>query len=140
MRPASIRRLAPQRYRLEAAKCSKCGKLHFPPRLICDSCHGREFVKVKLGRKGRVVTYTVVHIGPSQFQDITPYAVAIVELDEGVRLTCQVTDVAPFTASVHGEPQELRSGMRVKLEFRRIQADGESGLIAYAYKAVPDES
>ena len=131
MKPASIWRLAPQRYRLEAAKCAKCGKLHFPPRLICDKCHGREFVKVKLGRKGRVVTYTVVHIGPAQFQDITPYPVAIVELDEGVRLTCQVADV---------EPKDLRMGMRIKLEFRRIQAEGESGLIAYAYKAVPDEA
>jgi excinuclease ABC subunit A len=35
----------PQRYRYEAAVCTKCGKVHFPPRLVCDACKGRRFKK-----------------------------------------------------------------------------------------------
>ncbi len=50
------------------------------------------------------------------------------ELDEGVRLTCQVVDVPPA---------DVRTGMPVRLEFRRIQEDGEAGVIAYGHKAVP---
>jgi len=128
MRPASVWRQQPQRYRLEAAKCAKCGKIHFPPRLICDGCRSRRFEKVRLAGKGKVVAFTVVQIGPEQFQDQQPYPVAILEMDEGVRLTCQMADTSP---------DEMRLGMRVTLQFRKIQADGEAGVIAYGYKAVP---
>ena len=130
MRPASVWRQQPQRYRLEAAKCRKCGKIHFPPRLICDGCHTRAFEKIRLAGKGNVVAFTVVQIGPEQFQDQQPYPVAIVELDEGVRLTCQISDA---------DPGEAKIGMRVQLQFRKIQADGQAGVIAYGYKAVPAE-
>ena len=40
----------PQRYRLEAGKCTGCGKVHFPPRQICKECHGREFKTVTMFR------------------------------------------------------------------------------------------
>ena len=40
----------PQRYRYEAAKCDKCGKIFFPPRLVCSHCRGREFSKVILAQ------------------------------------------------------------------------------------------
>lgn len=130
MRPASVWRQQPQRYRLEAAKCAKCGKIHFPPRLICDGCHSRAFEKIRLSGKGKVVAFTVIQIGPEQFQDQQPYPVAIVEMEEGVRLTCQVADA---------DKDEVKIGIPVRLQFRKIQADGEHGVIAYGYKAVPSE-
>ena len=40
--PARVWREFPQRYRLEAAKCSGCGKILYPPRLVCPACGGRE--------------------------------------------------------------------------------------------------
>ncbi|MDE3075833.1 MAG: OB-fold domain-containing protein [Chloroflexota bacterium] len=41
---------------------------------------------VQLGGLGRVVTYTIVGVGTTRFKDKTPYALAVVELDEGARL------------------------------------------------------
>lgn len=118
----------PQRYRLEAAKCKKCGKQHFPPRVVCNKCRGREFEKIVLPDTGKLVTHTVIRIGPSAFSNETPYAMGIAELDGGVRLTAQVVDV---------EPAELKVGMPVRIEFRRIREEGEAGILCYGYKFVP---
>ncbi|MFQ5769204.1 MAG: Zn-ribbon domain-containing OB-fold protein [bacterium] len=127
MKSPRYTREIPQRYRLEAAKCESCGKIHFPPRLICPECHSCNFQVVKLQDQGKVVTYTVIHVAPEQFATQTPYIVAIVELMDGVRLTCQIADCAP---------DEVKIGDKVKVIFRKIQQDGAAGIICYGYKCV----
>ncbi len=117
----------PQRYRLEAAKCS-CGKVLYPPRVVCPSCKGDTFETIVLPRKGKVVTYTVVRVPPAGFTEQTPLPIALVELMDGVRVMVQVGDLA--------DPGELEIGMPVRLEFRRISWDGDAGLIFYGHKAV----
>ena len=83
----------PQRYRLEAGKCKSCGSISFPPRLICNECKAREFEIVNLKGEGKILTFTIIRVGPEKFSVNTPYAVGIVEMDEGVKLTVQFTDV-----------------------------------------------
>jgi uncharacterized protein len=121
-------REVPQRYRYEAAKCSGCGKIFFPPRVVCNACRGREFTKHILAQAGVVETFTVIHVAPTGFGDQVPYAVGIIKLDDGVKITAQIVDA---------ELEKLAIGDRVKLEFRRVQQDGESGVICYGYKFVP---
>jgi uncharacterized OB-fold protein len=118
----------PQRYRMEALKCQECGKICFPPRLICPKCHSREFESIRLSDEGTIYTYTVIRVPPSQFKDESPYAVAVVELEDGARITAQVADCA-F--------EELEIGKRVRIEFRKIQEDGEAGILCYGYKCIP---
>ena len=118
----------PQRYRLEAGKCTSCGRIHFPPRVVCMECGKRSFEMVHLSGKGKVLTYTVIRVPPSEFVDEAPYAVGVVELDDGVRLTAQIVDC---------DFNDLSIGMPVKVEFRRIQEEGEAGVICYGYKFVP---
>ena len=43
----------PQRYRLEAGKCKKCGEVSFPPRLVCPNCKSQEFQTVRLNDEGK---------------------------------------------------------------------------------------
>ncbi len=119
----------PQRYRFEAGKCKKCGKVMFPPRLACPKCKSREFENTKISDKGTIETYTVVRIAPSQFTSEAPYPVAIVNMGDGVNILCQVADC---------EPEELKIGMKVRLEFRKIQQEGHGGIINYGYKCVPE--
>ena len=123
-----IWREMPQRYRYEAGKCKKCGKIFFPPRLICSACKSREFETITLNRTGKLLTYTIIRVPPSQFKDEAPYAVGIVELEGGGRITAQIVDC---------DFDNLNIGMKVKMEFRRIQAEGEAGIIGYGYKCVP---
>ncbi|MGB6340148.1 MAG: Zn-ribbon domain-containing OB-fold protein, partial [Candidatus Aminicenantaceae bacterium] len=90
--PARYWREIPQRYRLEANKCSSCGKIFFPPRLICNVCQSKDMEKTKLAESGKVITYTIIRVAPHQFVDQAPYAVGIVELDDGVKIMGQIVD------------------------------------------------
>jgi len=118
----------PQRYRYEAAVCAKCGKWFFPPRLVCDACGHREFETKTMKRTGKILTHTVIRVPPAPFKDQAPFAVAVVEMDDGPRITTQYVD---------WKEGQLLIGQKVRLEFRKIYTDGHAGTIQYGYKAVP---
>ncbi len=120
----------PQRYRLEANKCKKCGKVNFPPRLVCPNCGGEEFEAYMLPSKGKILTYTVVRTPPVDFKIQKPIVLAIVELEDGTKLMCQVTDLPP-----NANYEELvKIGAPVELVFRKIFSEGEAGIHVYGYK------
>jgi uncharacterized protein len=121
-------RKIPQRYNLVGTRCETCGRHYFPPRSFCPDCrrNGR-IVEFRFPGTGAVVTYTVIRSASEQFENTTPYVLAIIRLDEGPRLTAQVV----------AKPEEVTVGTRVRSVFRRIMADGESGVIHYGTKFVP---
>ena len=118
----------PRRYRYEAGVCKKCGKWFFPPRLVCDACGHREFETRAMARTGKILTHTIIRVPPAPFKDQAPYAVVVVEMDDGPRITTQFVDY---------RDEQLKVGQKVRLEFRKISTDGHSGPIHYGYKAVP---
>ncbi len=128
MSSPSYWREIPQRYRLEAGKCKKCGKIFFPPRLICDGCKSREFEKINLQKEGKLLTYTIIRVAPIQCVDQAPYAMGIVELKDGVKILTQIADC---------DFDKLEIGMPMRIEFRKIHQEGEAGIICYGYKCVP---
>ena len=79
-------------------------------------------------RTGIILTHTIIRVPPAPFKDQVPYALAVVQMDDGPRITTQVVDC---------EEGQLKTGQKVKLEFRRIYDDSEAGTINYGYKAVP---
>lgn len=87
--------------------------------------------KLKLAGKGTVVTYTVIHDAPAQFEMQKPYVMAIVEMDEGVRVTSQVIDT---------KAEDVKIGMRVQSCFRKLGQEGDAGVIHYGYKFRPATS
>lgn len=123
--PRYVREI-PQRYRLEALKC-KCGKINFPPRLVCPSCKSREFETITLSDEGKILTYTIIRVASDIFSRETPYAVAIIETKEGAKLTAMIAD---------SNLEDVKIGKKVRLEFRKIQDEGVSGLHCYGYKAI----
>jgi uncharacterized OB-fold protein len=127
--PSRYWREIPQRYRLEAGKCASCGCVCFPPRLICPRCGSRAFAKTKLAESGKILTFTIIRVAPHQYVDQAPYAVGIAEQDDGVKLTAQIVD-CPF--------EDLKIGLRVKIEFRKIYEEGDAGIIYYGYKFVKE--
>jgi uncharacterized OB-fold protein len=72
--------------KLMAGKCQKCGKIHLPPRTLCDKCYSQQFTWMEIQGKGRLLTYSIIHIAPHQFQQLAPYAVGIVQLENGLKL------------------------------------------------------
>ncbi len=99
----------PQRYRLEAGKCNGCGTAYFPPRLICPECKSKEFTKINLSTEGTLLTHTVVRTGSDKFSQQSPFAVGIVELNDGVKITTQIADV---------NFDQLKIGLKVKMVFQ----------------------
>ena len=127
MPPSKSWREFPQTYRLEAARC-KCGKVFFPPRLVCSECGGREFEEFQMRRTGKVLTHTVIRTPGDEFSGEAPFAVGVIEMDDGGRMTTQIVDC---------DFDEIKIGLPVKLEFRRSYSEGHSGVINYGHKAVP---
>ncbi len=116
------------RYRLVGEMCTGCGKVLFPRSAVCPECGSVDLEEVGLRGTGSVVTWTVVRNPPEGYEKYSPFVVALVELDDGVRVLSQVVDV---------EPDEVEAGMRVEAAFRRIKEDGSSGIIEYGYKFRP---
>lgn len=128
MSVARFWRKQPQRYNLVGTRCDSCGRMFFPPRTFCPDCR-REgtIVEHKFNGTGKVVSHTVIRTASEQFEALTPYVLAIVQLDEGPRLTAQVIC----------RPDEVYIGMPVKKAFRKIGAESESGPLYYGTKFVP---
>jgi uncharacterized OB-fold protein len=89
----------------------------------------------KLNGSGKVLSYTIIHDGPEEFKNQVPYTLALIELDEGARITAQVVD----KTTDEGEDQDKKTtridiGSKVNCVFRKISEDGKSGTIHYGYK------
>jgi len=94
--------------KLMAAKCKKCGTMLLPPRPMCTKCFSSDLEWVKLKSKGKLVTYTVIHVSPKQFESLIPYTVGIVELEDGLKLPGMIRGV---------EPEKISVGMDLKVDF-----------------------
>jgi uncharacterized OB-fold protein len=94
--------------KLMAGKCQKCGKIHLPPRLLCDNCYSQSFDWVNVSGKCKLVTYTVIHVAPQQFQALTPYAVGIVQLENGLKIPGMIQGLTQ---------EQLKVGMELSLDF-----------------------
>jgi len=117
----------PHRYRLEAQRFTKSGFVSLPTRYICPISGDRESEKITLSGKGKIVSYTVIYIASDQYTRSTPFAVAVIETEEGCRLTAQVVDC---------NLEDVKTGAAVELIFRKIMEEGDSGIINYGYKAL----
>jgi hypothetical protein len=94
--------------KLMGVVCAKCKKVAVPPRSLCPHCMSSDMKWTELPSKGKLVTYTVIHVSPVQFQELIPYAVGIVEFGEGVRLPGMIRNV---------KLENLRIGMELQTDF-----------------------
>ena len=81
--------------RFRTTRCEACGRLSFPPKAICPHCWSRRIAWQDLSGRGRLYACTVVHAAPAAFRHEAPYRVAIVDLDEGVRLATRLLGDGP---------------------------------------------
>ena len=82
-----------QRGRLTTTQCAHCGTISFPPRNLCRHCWAQELRWILLGARGRLYSYTRVHVAPGAFRSDTPYAIGIIDLQHGPRLMCRMIDL-----------------------------------------------
>ena len=97
-----------QQSKLMAGKCLKCGKIHLPPRPLCDNCYSTEFQWVEISGKGKLLTYSVIHVAPPQFQSLIPYTVGIIELEGGLKIPGMIQNL---------KQEQLKIGMPLTVDF-----------------------
>ena len=86
--------------RLLGLKCSDCGAVTAPPRMVCGNCSGVNLKVFELTGKGKIVTFTSIYVPPESRQGKTPYIVVMVGLDEGPWLMANLSDVDAGAASM----------------------------------------
>ena len=100
-----------------ARKCTKCDELHLATVYFCKKCGSKEFKDSILKGTGKVVTYTIMTVPPAGFEDYTPYAWVVMELDDsGIR-------VSGFLPNIQ-KPEDLPIGTAVK-----VDGFGECGIV-----------
>jgi hypothetical protein len=111
--------------RLVIQRCTSCGIHQFYPRALCVACAG-ETEWVDASGRGTLHTYTIIRQNKSPaFAALSPYAVGIVELDEGVRMMSNIVecDVEQLEVGMALEVLLLKAADDVGLPFWRPAAD-----------------
>ena len=94
--------------RLVLQRCDRCREYQFYPRGICAHCWSSEVRWVESAGRGSVWTYTVTYQNRTPGFDGGPYVLALVELEEGVKM---------FTNIVECDPAQVHIGMPVEVTF-----------------------
>ena len=95
--------------RLLIQRCESCDAVQFYPRALCTSCGTGPPAWLEASGRGTVHTFTVVrqNLMPP-FKDLAPYVLAIIDLEEGVRMMGNVLEC---------DPAEVHIGMAVEVFF-----------------------
>ena len=104
-----------KRGELRFQRCTACRAWRHVPRELCARCGSPAWAWERSSGRGRVFTWTTVAraMHPA-FQQDTPYAAVVIELEEGVRLLSRVVDCPP---------EELEIGMAVAVRFEDVTAE-----------------
>jgi len=96
-----------------ARNCIKCGELHLATVYFCKKCGSKGFSNSTIKGTGKVVTYTIMTVPPAGFEDLTPYAWVVMELDDTSELMNPIR-ISGFLPNIQ-KPEDLPIGTAVKV-------------------------
>lgn len=99
---------------LRIQRCDACSRAVFYPRSLCPHCYSEKLSWIVAIGRGTIYSYTVAHQAFGAFAADVPFVIAIVELEEGVRMMSRVIDA----------PRErIAIGARVQVTFEKAGED-----------------
>lgn len=101
-------------------RCGGCGQLRHPPRPMCPHCRSLEWDTIEACGLGTVYSYVVPHEPKFPFFDY-PYVVALVELEEGLRLVSNLTGI---------DPSDVTTGLAVEVYYQTF----DDGLVLHQFR------
>jgi uncharacterized OB-fold protein len=101
---------ATRRGELVIPHCADCGTRFFVPEPVCPGCMSANWSYKPSGGRGAVYSVTVVHRAPGPGFEV-PFALAVIDLDDGGTLLSHVVDVEPHSVTI---------GTRVRVCFREL--------------------
>lgn len=81
-----------------------------------------------IGKKGSIVSWTIVRVPPADFASLAPYPVVFMACDDKSNMIVQLVD---------WEETHLAVGQRVETVIRRVTPASDDGVIPYGIKAIP---
>jgi uncharacterized OB-fold protein len=103
---------AAKRHELLIQQCDDCGEKMFYPRLYCVGCLSPNLKWIKCSGRGKVYTYAVPTAAtPRPFANDAPYVIAIIDLEEGVKISSNVVDC---------KPEDVKCDMDVEAVFEDV--------------------
>ena len=99
---------------LRIQRCDVCSRAVFYPRSLCPHCHSQKLSWIVATGKGTIYSYTVAHQAYGVFAQDIPFVVAIVELEEGVRMMTRIIDALR---------ERIAIGLAVQVTFEKVGED-----------------
>ena len=101
-----------RRHELLIQECEECGAKIFYPRKYCPECWSAQLKWAKASGKGRVYCHTTTMAGvEDKFVEDLPFVLALVDLEEGVRMMGNIVDC---------DPGDVGIGMDVEVVFEDV--------------------
>lgn len=98
--------------RLMLMRCLSCGEYRYPSRDRCDRCWSTETEWVAASGRATLHSWVIFHqLYHPGFADRIPYNVAVVELEEGPRITTNIIECAN---------DKLDAGMALSVAFDAV--------------------
>ena len=85
-------------------------------------------IRSLLGKKGKILTWTIIYMAGAEFKKFAPYPVAIIKLENGEKLTAPIVDY---------EKEDLRIGKKVRVVLRKVRESGAEDVLVYGIKIKP---
>jgi benzoylsuccinyl-CoA thiolase BbsA subunit len=109
---------------LLGSQCAACGVVAFPPKSLCSACGKADTVTVALPRRGRLYSFSTIHIAPPGLP--TPYTVGFVDFDNDVRVFAQI----------EGQPGSFEIDQPVEPVIGTIRIGEDGPVVGYKFRKV----
>ena len=85
---------------MNGKQCKSCNFNMLDPSFSCPNCGSEELAETSFSGNGTIYTFTVVNVGFGHLATKTPYVLAIVDLQEGLKVLTIVEDANKDTVSI----------------------------------------
>lgn len=99
-------------HELRIQRCTDCQTLRVPPRPMCGNCQSLNWDHVVSSGRGTVFSFVMPKYPPLPFLQY-PYVVALIDLEEGVRIVSNLTDIAP---------EDITNGLPVEVYYETFES------------------
>ncbi|MEE8400465.1 MAG: OB-fold domain-containing protein [Desulfobacterales bacterium] len=111
---------------LEGQRCTACGTHFNYKRWSCENCGSESMETVALSGRGKLNTYTIIHKQLPGALVTVPYAIGVLEMEEGIFLR----------SVIDKDFENLKVGMPLEIYFDVMAEDKEGNeLLSYKFRA-----
>ncbi len=97
-------------------RCLACAHVFFYPRRHCPQCLSGNLEWFKASGRGTLYSYVINHRPAPGFEDEAPYAIAIVQMEEGPRMMTNIV-------GIENTPENLVLDMALEVTFDDVLPD-----------------